>query len=83
MFNENSPFNNQSTESELPAIMLPREKREILVKRRDTKELIDSYKKANLSVHDEGINFTFNSPELSFQADIKWSAIRIIKELFQ
>ena len=79
----NTITTHESGQPKLPAIMLPREKREVQIKRGDIEDILGSYKRANLQVYNEGLNFSFRSDDFSLQADIKWSAIKIIKELFR
>ena len=45
-------------------------------------ELLKSYR-SQLSVRDEGLSFNHTSPHGSLSVDVKWSAIKIIMELFK
>lgn len=76
----NSPeLPDASAQPKLPVIMLPREGGAVSSKRRDVQELSTSL----IKVHDEGVDLSFVSENVSVTIDVKWSALRILKELFK
>ena len=76
----NSPeLPDAGAQPELPVIVLPRGGRAVSSKRRDVQELSTSL----IKVHDEGVDLSFVSENVSVTIDVKWSALRILKELFK
>ena len=72
----------ESRQPELPVVMLPREPVSLQTKRDDAGDLIKGYK-SQFSVRDEGLSFNHTSTHGSLSVDVKWSAIRIVMELFK
>ena len=72
----------ESRQPELPAIVLPRDVVELQTQRDDARELMKSYR-SQLSVRDEGLTFNHTSTHGSLSVDVKWSALKIVMELFK
>ena len=72
----------ESRQPELPVVVLPREPVSLQTKRDDVGDLIKGYR-SHFSIKDEGLSLNHTSTHGSFSVDIKWSAVKIIMELFK
>jgi len=67
---------------ELPIVVLPGEPLDLQTKRDHVGELIKGYR-SQFSIRDEGLSFNHTSSHGSLTVDVKWSALKIVMELFK